>query len=84
MTFPKYDIGSYPLFYIAEYECLCADCCTQLLEDGDDRLTPIDGSDADYNEALSCHINYENAHLYCDECGDRIESAYNEDEHAND
>ncbi len=64
-TLPKFtSIGSYPLFYVTmESECLCADCANTRTQDS------IDAADA----------NWEDPSLYCDECGERIESAYAED-----
>ena len=34
----------------------------------------------DEEEEVTSHINYEDPHLYCDECSTRIESAYGEEE----
>lgn len=60
-------IGCYPLFYLTEYsEVLCAKCATAHVKQGH-MLEAYD-------------INYENDHMYCDECGVYIESAYGEDE----
>ncbi len=63
-SLPRYSsIGTYPLFYLTmEGETLCAECANTRDREG------IDGQEA----------NYENPSLYCDECCDRIESAYAE------
>jgi hypothetical protein len=65
--------GGYPIFYVVEDGgCLCPKCSN--LSDVDytdpyDKQWHIVGSD----------INYEYASLYCDHCGERIESAYAEE-----
>ena len=64
MSLDKYtSIGCYPIFYVENgHDCLCADCA--------------DASEAP--EALLSDINWEDPALYCDECSERIESAYAE------
>ena len=60
-------IGCYPIFYVdPDTSCLCADCARRGEAAGD----PIDGSD----------VNWEDPDLFCDDCGERIESAYAEEE----
>ena len=58
--------GGYPLFYITKRNAvLCpGEHCAQQ-EDPED---PI----------VATEVNYENPHLYCDACGECIESAYAE------
>ncbi len=70
--------GGYPLFYIAEDGGnLCAKCVN-------DNLAMIkehtrDRSDPQW-QIVDYAINYEDSDLRCDHCGERIESAYAEDE----
>lgn len=55
--------GMYPLFYFAEStgQTFCPDCANQ--KDAEPEVTHVD-------------INYENEDMYCDGCGNKIESAY--------
>jgi len=66
---PKYAWpGGYPLAYLSRRgNVLCPDCANESLEDEDD--PPVDGG-----------ANWEDPSLYCDDCSQRIESAYAEDE----
>jgi len=57
-------IGCYPIFYVDGSSCLCADCA----------------SENEDPEMLASDINWEDPELFCDGCGERIESAYAEDE----
>lgn len=59
-------VGGYPLFYVHMGEAICPDCANRSKEYSDIEM-PSD-------------INWENPNLHCDECGDRIESAYAEEE----
>ena len=62
--------GCYPVLYLTKRgECLCADCANadEAKEYSDD---PIVAADA----------NWEDPSLHCDDCGERIESAYAEDD----
>lgn len=66
-------VGCYPLFYLdGRDNVLCAECAQDAIdafEDGDDsRELPAAGG-----------VNWENLTFYC-ECGNRIESAYAEDD----
>lgn len=73
---PRYSsYGSYPIYYVTENNSvLCCDCANS------ERAKDIDSrDDKDWN-VVDCDVNYEDAHLYCDECSERIESAYAEDE----
>ena len=67
--------GGYPLFYVvADSGILCSDCANseeykKALEDyPEDKQWLI----------VEYDINYENAYLYCENCNNRIESAYND------
>ena len=61
-------VGSYPLNYLTKKEVLCADCANEF--------------DAYYDGDIiaACDINYELPDLYCDNCNERIKSAYAEPE----
>jgi hypothetical protein len=60
-------IGGYPLFYVTKQNnCLCPDCATD--------------NDQDYDPIAATDVNWEDPDLYCDECSNRIESAYAEPE----
>jgi hypothetical protein len=61
------DLGGYPVFYLDRANnCLCAECA-QNNDEYDQPITAVD-------------INWEDSSLYCDQCSERIESAYAEDE----
>ena len=68
--------GGYPRFAITrDYGCLCKKCVKDELP-----LIKAAGDDADAQwEVIAVEINWEDNSLYCDHCGDRIESAYAED-----
>ena len=60
-------VGSYPIaYYTKGGDCLCCDCANKEESDSKD---PIVESEA----------NWENPDLYCDACGERVESAYAEE-----
>lgn len=65
--------GGYPVFYVtADSGELCAACVTARLSecrDPTERQYYVVGHDA----------NWEDPFMYCDDCGERIESAYAED-----
>lgn len=71
--------GGYPLFYVTgNSDVLCPDCANEshrnraeMIADGDEEWA--DAPITDYD------INYEDASLFCDNCGRRIEPAYGED-----
>jgi hypothetical protein len=66
--------GGYPLFAITgDGGCLCK-CCTKTEREAIGTTT---GSDGWCVVAVDC--NWENPDLFCDHCGDRIESAYAEE-----
>ena len=58
--------GGYPIFYIdKQNNCLCPDCANR----------DIDQS----QEVIASDINWENDCLYCDDCGNKIQSSYGEE-----
>jgi hypothetical protein len=60
--------GSYPVFYITEYdEAICPDCV-------DDESSNFE-ENVDIEEVFRMQVNYE-MDLYCDLCSGRIEAAY--------
>lgn len=60
------DVGRYPIFYVTNNgDCLCPACALTAERIGDD---PV----------VACDANWEDPSLNCDDCGDRIESAYAE------
>jgi hypothetical protein len=64
--------GGYPMYYLdADNQVLCADCANRSADDPDElpSFKPADGD-----------ANYEDAHLYCDSCNERIPSAYAEED----
>ena len=72
-TFP----GGYPVFMIAkDGGCLCFKCAKDnaklIIE------STRDESDSDW-QYIASDINWEDSELYCDNCGESIESAYGED-----
>lgn len=70
-TFAKYtSVGCYPLLYLdGENSVLCAACATKTLTDSIEKFRPV-----------AVGPNYEDPSLFCDDCNERIESAYAEDE----
>lgn len=67
-TFP----GGYPLYYVVkDGGVLCPKCARMAESEG---LT--DDPDDPQWCIIACDINYEDDTLYCDHCGDNIESAY--------
>ncbi len=66
-------VGSYPLFYITK-DCgvLCPKCVQENIELCNDTDDP-------QWHVTDCAINWENESLYCDHCGEPIESAYGGD-----
>ena len=70
--------GGYPLAYLcSDGGTLCPKCVT-------DMRTSIFRSVADKSsdgwQVVAVFVNWEDATLFCDHCGKRIESAYAEDE----
>lgn len=86
---PKYtSIGCYALFYYTKHnDILCADCATQAsfhsaecvaLADNTARETECICTTSLDEPATDCAVNWEDPDMYCDECSERIESAYAE------
>jgi hypothetical protein len=70
--------GGYPLYYItADAGCLCPECAEMARREG---LTN-DRQDTQWY-ILAAEVNWEDASLYCDNCEERIESAYAEDDNS--
>ena len=64
-------VGSYPLFYLdGSSMVLCPSCAQESLA--------LDIRDDD--RAVCSDVNWENPSLYCDQCSERIESAYAEED----
>ena len=66
---PKYsnepNFFGYPLWYVVdEYKCQCNECAT---------LSKSDGI------SIQKEVNWDDTNLWCDECCEKIESAYGED-----
>lgn len=63
------DLGGYPLFYVTNtHGVLCADCATERV------------SEKTEDQPIDADVNYEDRSLYCEDCSERIESAYAEEE----
>jgi hypothetical protein len=63
--------GGYPIYYLdGENSVLCPDCANASDRDPKEcpQFRPVTGE-----------VNWEDAHLHCDNCNTRIESAYAED-----
>lgn len=61
--------GSYPLIYISDWSnVLCAECARQIAEDDP------------YETVSDVGVNWEDGHLRCDKCSERIPSAYGDDD----
>lgn len=62
-------LGCYPLMYVTHCgDVLCAQCAN---DEETDTGRPFDGA---------ADANWEDPALFCDSCGERIESAYAEDD----
>lgn len=70
--------GGYPLFFItSDAGCLCHDCGKK------NRGSIVDAIEEGLNDGwrvVAQDVNWEDPELICDGCGDRIQSAYAEDE----
>ena len=63
--------GGYPLFAItSDGACLCSNCC------GSERESIGTTTGNDGWNVVGIDINYEDPDLYCDNCSDAIEAAY--------
>ena len=70
--------GGYPMYIVmADGAALCIDCAKDNY-----RLIARSNRDnfTDGWKPAGVDVNYEDPELYCDHCGDRIESAYAEDD----
>lgn len=67
--------GGYPIYYLdKDNSTLCPTCANK--SDSDDELLNF--------RPIAAGINYEDAYLFCDDCGERIESAYREEKREDD
>ena len=60
--------GGYPIFYLDKHDNVLCPACANEHEPGED------------DAPVHADVNWEDPSLYCDECSERIESAYAEDE----
>ena len=70
---PKYsnlpNFVGYPLWYVIDdYKCQCNECATVSKTEG---------------HVVDQQVNYDDANLWCDECSEKIESAYADDDTTN-
>ena len=71
--------GGYPIFYlVADNGVLCANCANGL--NGSRATESLDPQcpDDDQWRVIASDVNWEDDSLFCDHCGQRIESAYAE------
>lgn len=62
--------GGYPMFYLdSECSTLCPTCADAAIDDCVESFRPV-----------AADVNYEDNSLYCDQCSERIESAYADDD----
>jgi hypothetical protein len=60
--------GRYPIYYLDREDCIiCAVCARR---DDQDRECPPE------RKPVSADVNYGEFHLYCDDCSEKIEAAY--------
>jgi len=70
-------LGGYPkCLIIKNNQCLCWDCVKENEAEIQESLAMGETSNTYY--PLQAEVNWENSELYCDECGERVESAYAE------
>lgn len=74
----RFGDGGYPLFYLVTrggakdaHEAFCPSCATELHEHAED----VHG----FDRVTHAEVNWENPEFYCDECSERIPSAYAEE-----
>lgn len=80
--------GGYPIYYLTpQGEAMCPTCATGEFDqwcDADWRgpyyVSLLSQIDDLYDGPQYADINYEDEHLYCVQCDDRIPSAYGEDD----
>src|SRR5215475_11750736 len=74
--------GGYPVYHLcADCEPMCADCANDPanpieVAEGEERMHTGD----EQWTLIASEVNWEDAHLYCSHCNQRIESAYAEPE----
>jgi hypothetical protein len=76
---PKYtSVGCYPLLYVfTDGGCLCADCVNGNIDEIDSANRGSVARNSHGGWAVDAvDVNYEDDSLFCDHCGERIESAY--------
>lgn len=67
--------GGYPVYHVvADGGVLCAKCANE-----NSRNTDPEYPDDNQWRVVASEVNWEDAHLFCDHCNERIESAYGED-----
>lgn len=72
--------GGYPIYYIdGACDSLCPECAEKLRRHVNTQLKE-DGFLLKEEVIIGQDVNWEDASLYCEDCGRRIESAYAEDE----
>lgn len=78
-TYPAYAWpGGYPLYFITADGALCPSCAN--LERERIESTDPEYSDDDQWRIAAQVVNWKDPDLYCDHCGERIESAYAEED----
>ena len=88
-TYEKFcSVGTYPLFYLWDGCVYCADCANSFAQQEENSKLPEEERifSRPTHAGISPLINWEAPDLYCSghECGERIESAYADDEVEND
>ncbi len=74
---PYSSVGSYPMFAVtSDGAALCHKCCKSEAS----QIGKPSGDCHDQWRIVGLDVNWEDSSLYCDHCGNRIESAYAEDQ----
>jgi hypothetical protein len=71
--------GGYPVYYVVEDSGILCPNCARMSEREELGLQHDDDTFDPQWHIVAADINYEDDSLYCDHCGERIESAYCED-----
>ena len=67
------EIGCYPMFYVTKSnDVICPDCVNKNISSFKD--------EEDINYIVARDANWEDPELYCDECSEKIPSAYADDD----
>ena len=71
--------GNYAMYFFTNsWECICFKCAEKEKEN---IVLAIQNQDNSSKlQVIGADINWEDSTLYCNECGERIESAYGEEE----